>query len=137
MTSFYSNENLPLDLVKELRQLGHDVLTSYEAEQANRSIDDLNVLRFAHEKNRVLITLNREDFVSLHRQGIEHSGILICKDDRDYQGQAAKIDKFFSQEKQSLKSRLIRIKKQNQQGSSTQVFVVCEIEANSPSAKKL
>lgn len=137
MTSFYSNENLPLDLVKELRQLSYDVLTSYEAEQANRSIDDLNVLRFAHEKNRVLITLNREDFISLHRQGIEHSGILICKEDRDYRGQAATIDQFLSQKKPSLKSRLIRIKKQNQPGRSTQIFVVCEIEANPPSAKKL
>jgi hypothetical protein len=51
-------------------------------------------------------------------------------------GQAAKIYEFLSQEKQSLNSRLIRIKKQNQQRSSTQIFVLCEIEANPPSAKK-
>ena len=25
----YSNENFPLDIVKKLRALGHDVLTSY------------------------------------------------------------------------------------------------------------
>ena len=34
MTRFYTNE-IPLDLVKELRRLGYDVLTSYEAGQAN------------------------------------------------------------------------------------------------------
>lgn len=84
MTRFYSNENFPLDLVTELRNLGYDILTSYEAGQANQSISDENVLMFAHSRSRVVITLNREDFISLHRQDIEHSGIIICKEDRDY-----------------------------------------------------
>ena len=82
MTRFYSNENFPLDLVTELRNLGYDVLTSYKAEQANQSISDENVLKFAHSRGRIVITLNREDFISIHRQGIEHSGITICKEDR-------------------------------------------------------
>ena len=38
MTRFYANENLTLDLVRELRQLGYDVLTSIDAGQANQSI---------------------------------------------------------------------------------------------------
>ena len=46
MTRFYANE-IPLDLVKELRRLDYDVLTSYEAGQANQSISDENVLNFA------------------------------------------------------------------------------------------
>ena len=82
MTRFYSNENFPLDLVTELRNLGYDVLTSYKAEQANQSISDENVLKFAHSRGRIVITLNRKDFISIHRQGIEHSGITICKEDR-------------------------------------------------------
>lgn len=126
MARFYSNENLPLDLVKALRQLGYDVLTSYEAGQANQSIDDETVLKFAHKRKGVVITLNREDFISLHQQGIKHSGIIICKEDRDYQGQAMEIDKFLLNEAQSLKGRLIRIKKQNKKGISTQVFVIEE-----------
>ncbi|MGK7872793.1 MAG: DUF5615 family PIN-like protein [Xenococcaceae cyanobacterium] len=126
MTRFYANENFPLDLVKALRQLGYDVLTSYESGQANQSIDDENVLKFAQERGRVVITLNREDFISLHRQGIKHSGIFICKEDRDYQGQALKIHEFLLNETQSLERRLIRVKKQNRKGIATQIFVIEE-----------
>lgn len=126
ITRFYSNENFPLDLVLELRLLGYDVLTSYEAGQANQSISDENVLRFAHERERVVITLNREDFISLHQKGLEHSGIVICKEERDYQGQAQKLHEFVLNELQSLESRLIRIKKRNKKGGSTQVFIIQE-----------
>ncbi|KAB8318563.1 hypothetical protein SD81_015145 [Tolypothrix campylonemoides VB511288] len=126
MTKFYANENFPLDLVQELRRFGYDVLTSSEAGQVNQSISDEDVLNFAHEKQRVIITLNREDFISLHRQGKKHSGILICKEDRDYKGQAEKIHEFIVSDTRPLTGRLIRIKKQNQKGSSTQVFVVQE-----------
>ncbi|MBD2681127.1 MULTISPECIES: DUF5615 family PIN-like protein [Nostoc] len=126
MTKFYANENFPIDLVKELRQLGYDVLTSYEAGQANQSISDEEVLNFAHEQQRVMITLNREDFISLHKQGQNHSGIIICKEDRDYKGQGGIIYDFLIQNTQPLTRRLIRIKKQNQKGSSTQVFVIQE-----------
>jgi hypothetical protein len=41
MSRFYSNENLPLEIVKSLRKFGHDVLTSVEAGQANQGIPDL------------------------------------------------------------------------------------------------
>ena len=126
MTRFYSHENFPLDLVKELRQLGYDVLNSIDAGQANQSISDENVLKFAQELERVVITLNREDFITLHRESQEHSGIIICKEDRDYLRQADKIHEFILNDNQPLKGRLIRIKKLQQKGSSTQVFVVQE-----------
>lgn len=126
MINFYSNENLPFELVRQLRLLGYDLLTSFEAGNANQSIDDLSVLRYAQSTSRVLITLNREDFISLHRQGENHSGLIICKEDRDYQGQALTIHDFLLKNNQSLARRLIRIKKQNQKGFSTQVFVVQE-----------
>ena len=123
---FYADENLPRAIIEELRQLNYDVLTSYEAQQANKSISDENVLKFAHEKNKIVITLNRDDFVSLHQQGEAHSGIIICKDDRDYQSQAQVIDKFILQDNCSLQGRLIRIKKQNQKVTSVQVFTIQE-----------
>lgn len=126
MTRFYANENFPLDLVKELHRLGYDVLTSYEAGKANQSISDENVLKFAQERERVVITLNREDFITLHKQGKAHSGIFICKEDRDYKGQAEKIHEFVLNNSQSLDGRLIRVKKQNQKGAS-QVFVIQEL----------
>lgn len=36
MARFYSNENIALQVVKELRRLGPDVLTSLEAEMRDR-----------------------------------------------------------------------------------------------------
>jgi len=79
----YSNENFSLAMIEQLRDLGCDVLTSYDAGQANQGIPDREVLRFATEQNRAVITFNRDDFVALHRGGQHHSGIIVCKDDRD------------------------------------------------------
>jgi Domain of unknown function (DUF5615) len=59
MASLYSNENFPLPVVEELRQLGHDVLTIQEAAQANQALSDERVLAFAHSQGRALLTLNR------------------------------------------------------------------------------
>jgi hypothetical protein len=41
MANLYSNENFPLDLVLLLRQQGHNIVTSYEAGQANQGITDM------------------------------------------------------------------------------------------------
>lgn len=123
---FYADENFPLAIIEELRQLDYDVLTCIEAGQANQSVSDENVLKFAQEKNRIVITLNREDFISLHKQGKAHSGIIICKEDRDYEGQAQAIHEFILQDNRALQGRLIRIKKQNQPGEAVQGFVVRE-----------
>jgi uncharacterized protein with PIN domain len=78
---FYANENLSADLVKALRPLGYDVLTSYEAGNANQGISDDQVLQTATAENRSVITFNRDDFLALYRSGVEHSGIVVCKDD--------------------------------------------------------
>ena len=80
----YSNENFPIDVVVLLRRLDYDVLTSYEAGQANRGISDNDVLTYATEHKRAVVTLNRQDFSRLHSIMAEHFGV-ICKDDRDYQ----------------------------------------------------
>ena len=115
---------------------GYDVLTSQEAGQANQSISDSDVLNFAHQRNRVVITLNRQDFIDLHKQGKSHSGIIICKDfyqeygslkqKESYLEQTIFIHNFLLNDQQSLKGRLIRIKKQNKKGSQSQLFVIKE-----------
>jgi predicted nuclease of predicted toxin-antitoxin system len=112
--------------VQILRDYGHDVLTSYEAGQANQGIPDPEVLKFATNQNRILITFNRDDFIDLHRISTNHSGIIICKDDRDYQGQAKFINDFLQSQTTELSDRLIRIQKQNQPKSSTPVFIIRE-----------
>ena len=126
MARLYSNENFPLDIVEKLRYFGHDVLTSYQAGQANQGIPDDDVLKFAYENERIVITLNREDFISLHREGKEHSGIIICKDDRDYEAQAYKVNEIIL-DNTELKSRLFRVKKRNVKGSKTQIFIYEEV----------
>ena len=126
MARFYSNENFAIDIVQILRDYGHDVLTSYEAGQANQGIPDPEVLKFATNQNRILITFNRDDFIDLHRISTNHSGIIICKDDRDYQGQAKFINDFLQSQTTELSDRLIRIQKQNQPKSSTPVFIIRE-----------
>lgn len=125
MADLYSNENFPSDIVIILRQKGHNVLTSYEAGQANQGISDDEVLTFATQQNRIVITLNRDDFIRLHRSNINHAGIIICKDDRDYVGQANTLDVYLKEET-NLSNRLIRIKKQNQPKSSQQIFIIQE-----------
>ncbi|WP_293352417.1 MULTISPECIES: DUF5615 family PIN-like protein [unclassified Microcoleus] len=121
----YSNENFPIAMVEHLRSLDSDVLTSYDAGQANQGIPDDEVLRFATAQNRAVISFNRDDFVALHRGGYRHAGIIVCKDDRDYLGQVTILHSYL-QEIDSLCDRLIRIKKQNQRGLSHPVFVVQE-----------
>ncbi|MGL5509017.1 MAG: DUF5615 family PIN-like protein, partial [Microcoleaceae cyanobacterium] len=74
-------------MVRKLREKGYDILTSLEADQANQGIPDEYVLKFAVESNLIIITLNRDDFIKLHQENKQHSGIVICKADRDYAGQ--------------------------------------------------
>ena len=82
MARFYSNENFPRRVVEALRHLGHDVLTSLEAGNANQRVPDEDVLSFATEKRRALLTLNRQDFFRLHRSTDgHHSGIIACTRD--------------------------------------------------------
>ncbi len=88
---FYANESFPLPTVKELRRLGHDVLTTEEAGQSERAVTDERVLEFATEAGRTVLTLNRRHFIRLHRQWPNHAGIVACTVDADFVGQARRI----------------------------------------------
>ena len=91
MASLYANENFPLGVVRALRALGHDVLTSQEAGKANQSIPDPEVLVFASQSQRALLTINKRDFIRLHRNSPDHAGIVVCSQDPDLAGQAERI----------------------------------------------
>ena len=56
MARFYTNENFALQVVTELRRLGHDVITSLEAGKANSAAPDIEVLAFAVTEGRILLT---------------------------------------------------------------------------------
>ena len=125
MFRFYANENLAFELVEILRQQGYDVLTSLEAGNANQRIPDDQVLRTATADNRVVITFNRDDFLRLHRSGVNHSGIIICKDDGDLSGLSQALYDYLIPQA-VLKNRLLRVLKRNQRGFSFPVFTIQE-----------
>lgn len=83
MVSFYTNENFPIKVVNLLREMGHNVLTSHEAGNANQRIPDEDVLEFAAKTGRILLTLNRHDFIELHEKISNHAGIIVCTQNSD------------------------------------------------------
>jgi Domain of unknown function (DUF5615) len=47
MAQLYADEDFPFPVVERLRQLGHDVVTTFEAGRANQGIGDADQLAFA------------------------------------------------------------------------------------------
>lgn len=108
MARLYSNENFPLEVVLALRAKGHDVVTASEAGNANVSIPDDQVVAYAVQTGRALLTINRWDFIRLHEQAPKHSGMIVCTQDADTAGQAERIHDALKGEG-DLSGRLIRI----------------------------
>jgi predicted nuclease of predicted toxin-antitoxin system len=104
----YADEQYPYPVVKCLRELGHDVLTVQEAGQANQRTPDGEVLVFATDLDRAVITQNRKDFIKSHRIQPNHAGIIVCTDDRNWEALAQRIHAAMTEE-ESLQGRLIRI----------------------------
>src|SRR6266849_4287432 len=92
MAGLYADEDFPYPVVERLRQLGHDVVTAFEAGQANQAIEDAEQLAFANSLGRAILTRNRRHYITLHRHSVHHSGIISITDDPDLDGQASRID---------------------------------------------
>lgn len=104
----YADENFPLRTIKEMQQLGHDVLTAFDDNRANQAISDKDVLTRATELGRAVLTINRKDFKRLHLKNSNHAGIIICTEDADRIGQATRIlEKVI--EFEDLSGQLIRV----------------------------
>jgi predicted nuclease of predicted toxin-antitoxin system len=108
MANFYADEQFPKATTIALRTLGHDVLTVQEAGNGNQKIPDPDVLAFATVQNRAVLTLNRYDFIRLHKQSLHHAGIIACSENNDFERLAQKIDAAVCQ-LDDLKDRLIRV----------------------------
>ena len=108
MARIYANENFPLEVVRALRRFGHDVLTFAEAGNAGLALPDEQVLAFAAQDERAVLTLNRWDFVRLHRLEPEHAGIIVCTLDQDADGQAERINSEINAAG-DLKGKLVRV----------------------------
>lgn len=70
---FYADENIPLDLTRELRRRNVRVVTTQDVHRA--STPDEDQLTYATEHGYVLITYDN-DFLRLHRQGYLHTGVV-------------------------------------------------------------
>ncbi|MCI0342547.1 MAG: DUF5615 family PIN-like protein [Planctomycetales bacterium] len=110
MARFYADENFPTPAVRELRLLGHDVLTMAEDGRASRSVPDADVLRIATAHGRAVLTHNRRDFVRLHREGRARAGIVVYSVNPDFAEMARRIHEF-SGALPDLQGRLVRIRR--------------------------
>ena len=108
MARLYADEMFPRKVSELLRTMGHDVLTVQEAGKANLGIPDEQVLAFAIADNRTVITLNRQDFIKLHRSSPEHLGIVVCTNDTDRFRLATRINQAIDRE-ELLAGKLIRV----------------------------
>ncbi|MGK7919199.1 MAG: DUF5615 family PIN-like protein [Trichodesmium sp.] len=113
MARLYADEQFPKRVVEWLRIFGHDVLTVQEAGFANQKIPDQEVLAFATQNERAVLTLNRVDFFRLHRISSNHGGIIACKDDLDKERMANSINDAISTQ-ETLRGQLIRVKRPQQ-----------------------
>jgi len=108
VTLLYADEGFPKVVTGLLRQFGHDVLTVQEAGQANQRIPDDQVLAFATIQGRAVLTVNRDDFIRLHRMSPDHAGIIVCTEDLDRQRLATRIHEAIAAE-ESLFGKLMRV----------------------------
>lgn len=91
MSRLLADENFPLPAVEALRRLGHDVVTVEDVGRAGQGWPDADLLEFARVQNRVVVTLNRRDFLQLHRRQPDHAGMILCTSDLDFDGQGKRI----------------------------------------------
>ena len=71
---FLLDHDVPERIADMLRQAGHSVLILREV--LPKDTVDKDVLRYAHEHEIILITCNRDDFLSLCRHH-NHSGVIV------------------------------------------------------------
>ncbi len=106
MARLYADEQFPFPVVVLLRNFGHDALTIQEA--GNAGDDDPEVLAFAVNNERAVMTQNRRHFIRLHAQQPNHTGIIVCTDDKNLERLATRIKDAIAGE-ETLRGKLIRV----------------------------
>ncbi len=110
MRLLLADENFPQPSVEALRAYGWDVLTLLEAGLAEQAFPDEDVLTFATEQGRAVLTFNRKDFIRLHKIVAAHSGIVVCTFDFDFPRLTKNVITAIEQE-DDLTNKLIRVTK--------------------------
>lgn len=110
MALLLADENFPMPAVESLRLAGHNVLTLLDLSQADLAIPDDEVLSLAASLDRILLTLNRKDFIKLHSFDPNHAGIIICKADADFGSLAVRVDRCL-QDNPNTRGQLLRVQR--------------------------
>lgn len=66
------------------------------------------MLAFAISQERSILTINRDDFIRLHRRDSNHFGIIVCTNNRNWEQFAGRIDEAVTAE-EPLQGKLIRV----------------------------
>src|SRR5262245_8930743 len=106
MAALYADEDFDIDVVKELRQLGNDVVTVQERKRKGAS--DQQVLTDAIAEDRAVLTFNRRHFIRLHSRTSQHKGLVVCSRDPDSAALAARIQMSLNI-LTSLENQLVRV----------------------------
>lgn len=108
MTLLLADEQVSFRLVGLLKDAELDVLTINDLGKDDQSFPDTGVLALAHLLGRAVITFDRRDYSELHRQGVTHSGIILCKHNMPMHMLAHKIIEL-AQSSEDISNTLVRI----------------------------
>ena len=106
MARLFADENFPFPVVVALRRRRRRHRAN--AGTAGQALTDKAILQLAGADQRAVLTLNRRHFVRLHAQDPNHSGIIVCSFDLNFEGQAARIDQAVATE-EPMTGRVVRV----------------------------
>jgi len=82
-------------------------------DEANIAWADEEVLKFAAQDDRAVLTFNRKHFIRLHHQQQQHAGIVACTMDSYFTALSRRIDQAI-RTLPSLQSQLVRANRPDQ-----------------------
>ena len=113
MARLSGDENFDVQALAALHSLGHDSLTARDAGKVNQRIPDQEVLAFASEQDRAVVTFDRRDYFRLHKENPAHAGIIACTYDADSYALAERIHESIVVENDMLANKFIKVYRSN------------------------
>ena len=112
MAALFTDEDFPAPALPHLRALGHDVVTTQEVGLDNVGTPDPDILAEATRRGRAVVTMNRDDYITLHAITPGHAGIIVCKQKMPADVLAARIHAEIAH-LPSLVGQLVRVNRPN------------------------
>lgn len=73
---FLANENIPWDVVKELRNKGYEIM---RVDEVQKGMNDAEVLKLSFEQDRILITFDKDFGEKVFRSKASTKGIILLR----------------------------------------------------------